>query len=303
MISIIIPVYKNYGLFFNNLRNNQKYFAGCEVIIMNDYPQEKIAKKVKEIIPKAVAVDNKKNLGFANNINSGVKRAKGEYVLLLNSDVILKDDSFKKTVEQFKQDNKVFALSFAQYESDGKLVGGNRGYFMNGLINHMRQAKTDDRKVIFNFWADGGSSIFKKDLFLKLGSFDRLYNPFYWEDVDLSYRAWKAGYKVYYCSQVKVRHYHESTIGKYFQKTSILKTAYRNQFIFNWKNLTDKDFILNHLLALPKLLLISLVRGNWPFLQGFFLALFKLPKVIKSRKKTLKFFKKTDKEILALFKK
>ena len=139
LISIIIPVYKNYEMFFNNLKNNKRYFSGCEIVVMNDFPNEKIAAKVRAIIPKAVAVDNDKNLGFGSNVNLGVKKAKGDLVFLLNSDVILKDDSFKKSVQEFKKDKNIFALSFAQYESDGKLVGSNRGFFKDGLIYHCQR--------------------------------------------------------------------------------------------------------------------------------------------------------------------
>lgn len=290
-ISIIIPVYKNYEMFYGNLESNKKYFDGCEVIVMNDYPQENIIKTTKKIIPEAKVFNNKKNLGFAGNVNKGVLKATRNYVFLMNSDVVLKDNSFLNALDYFKKDQKLFAVGFAQVEKDGKIVGANRGYFKNGLINHshLQPANYNLQPI---FWAEGGSSIFKKKLFIDLGLIDELYNPFYWEDIDLSYRAWKAGYKILYDPAIKVEHHHESTIGKYFDKSRILKTAFRNQMIFHWKNLTDKDLILKHLLNIPKFI----------FIPGFFDALIRLPKILKSRKKTIKLFKKTDKEILNIFK-
>lgn len=294
-ISIIVPVYKNYDMFYKYLAINKKYFSGCEVIVMNDYPQENITKPVRKIYPEAVVVNNKKNLGFAGNVNQGVIRADGKYVFLINSDVVLKDNSFLNSLDHFKKDRKLFAVGFAQIEKDGKIVGANRGYFEKGLINHSRQQLITSPKgrSTFgrNFWAEGGSSIFRKDLFVDLGLLDKLYNPFYWEDIDLSYRAWKAGYKVFYDSGIQVEHHHESTIGKYFDKSKILKTAFRNQMIFQWKNLTDKELLLNHLLNLPRFI----------FLPGFFDALIRLPQILQVRKKTIKLFKKTDKEILDQF--
>ena len=290
-VSIIIPVYKNYEMFFKNLEINKKYFDGCEVIIMNDYPQENITKKVKKICPEAIIVNNKKNLGFAGNVNRGVLKATRNYVFLMNSDVVLNDNSFLKSLEYFKKNRRLFAVGFAQIEKDGKTVGANRAYFQNGLINHSHQPVTSHQSLITNFWAEGGSSIFNKKLFIELGLLDELYNPFYWEDIDLSYRAWKAGYKVLYYPNVKVEHHHESTIGKYFDKSKILRIAFRNQLIFHWKNLTDRDLIFKHLLNIPKFI----------FIQGFFDALIRLPKIILSRKKTIKLFVKSDKEILDLF--
>ena len=247
-VAIIIPVYKNYQMFYEYLEINKKYFEGCQVIIMNDYPQENINKPVKKIYPQANIINNKINLGFAGNINKGVLKAKKNYVFLMNSDVVLKDNSFLKALEYFKKDRKLFAVGFAQKERDGKIVGANRGYFKNGLINHSSRITPNSYHLTPNFWVEGGASIFKRKLFLQLGMLDELYNPFYWEDIDLSYRSWKAGYKILFDPLIIVEHHHESTISKYFDNSRILKTAFRNQLIFQWKNLTDKDLLIKHLI-------------------------------------------------------
>jgi len=278
-------------MFYRYLEINKKYFIGCEVIVMNDYPLENILKPVQKIYPESIVINNKKNLGFAGNVNRGVLKAKRNYVFLMNSDVVLKDNSFLNALDYFKKNRRLFAVGFAQIEKDGKIVGANRGYFQNGLINHS-YLSSSIYHLLSNFWAEGGSSIFKKKLLIDLGLFDELFNPFYWEDIDLSYRAWKAGYKILYDADIKVEHHHESTIGKYFDKSKILKTAFRNQLIFHWKNLTDKKLVFEHLLNLPKLI----------FIPGFFDALIRLPKILQARKKAVKLFKKSDKEILDQFK-
>lgn len=291
-ISVIIPVYKNYQMFYQYLKINKKYLQGCEVIIMNDYPLENITNEVKKIFPEAKVFNNKKNLGFAGNVNKGVKKAKRPYVFLMNSDVVLKDRSFLKSINHFKKNQKLFAVGFAQIEKDGRIVGSNLAYFKNGFINHAFRKTNKSENPSDNFWAEGGASIFRRKLFIDLGMLDELFNPFYWEDIDLSYRAWKAGYQVVFDKNILVEHHHESTIGKYFQQKRILKTAFRNQLIFHWKNLTDKNLLLNHIFHL----------GKQIFTPGFFEALLLLPKILKSRSKTIKLFKKTDREILNKFK-
>jgi len=292
-ISIIIPVYKNYEMFFQYLEINKKYFSNCEVIIMNDYPGEDITKPIQKIYSNAIVINNKKNLGFAGNVNQGVIKASRDFVFLMNSDVVLKDDTFLTALKYFKDDNDLFAVGFSQIEQDGKIVGANRAYFQNGLINHssLPSNQVTPNQLTINFWAEGGSSLFNKKLFINIGMLDELFNPFYWEDIDLSYRAWRAGYKIMYDPKIQVEHHHESTIGKYFDKSKILRTAFRNQLIFHWKNLTDRDLILKHLINLPKFV----------FIPGFFDALLKLPKILQVRKKIVKLFKKSDKEILDLF--
>ena len=291
-ITIVIPVYKNYEMFFKFLEINKKYFIGCEIIIMNDYPEKNITNSVKKIYSEAIVINNKQNLGFAGNVNRGVLKATRDFVFLMNSDVVLKDYSFLIALKHFKTNNDLFAVGFSQIEKGNKIVGSNRAYFQNGLINHSHQLITNHESLITNFWAEGGSSLFNKKLFISLGMLDELFNPFYWEDIDLSYRAWKSGYKIIYDQNVKVEHHHESTIGKYFDKSKILRTAFRNQLFFHWKNLTDRDLILKHLLNIPRLM----------FIPGFFDALTKLPQILTKRKKTVRLFVKTDKEILDKFK-
>lgn len=299
-ISVIIPVYKNYAMFYKYLNKNKEYLEGCEVIIMNDYPGENITRPVHRIYDKAVLVNNRKNLGFAGNVNKGVMRAKRNFVFLMNSDVVLKDDSFLKALEHFKRNKKLFAVSFAQAEANGKIIGSNAGYFADGMISH--RARPAD-KLSKNFWAEGGAAVFRKKVFTGLGMLDNLFNPFYWEDIDLSYRAWKAGYQVLYDPQIVVEHHHESTIGKYFDNTVVLKTAFRNQLIFQWKNIADRDLMSKHLMALSRLLISSLIRRNQIVLTGFFRALSMLPAILKSRKKALKLFIKSDVQVLSIFEK
>ena len=206
----------------------------------------------------------------------------------MNSDVVLKNNSFINSLKYFNIDSKLFAIGFAQIEKDGKKVGSNLGYFKNGLIHHSNKLITNHQSLITNFWAEGGSSIFRKDIFAKLGMLDELFNPFYWEDIDLSYRALKSGYKVLFDPNVEVEHHHESTIGKYFDKKKILKTAFRNQIIFQWKNITDFDLLLNHVFNMPRFVIIP----------GFFDALIRLPLILKSRKKSIKSFTMKDRDVL-----
>ncbi len=297
-ISVIIPVYKNYEMFYRFLTENHKHLEGCEVLVMNDYPAENITKPVLKIMPKARVFNNRKNLGFAGNVNRGVTKSIRSYVMLMNSDVVLKDDSFVNSLTHFQRDRKLFAVSFSQKEKDGKLVGANSGYFSQGMVNH--RARTA-KKLSVNFWAEGGTAIFRKKIFTELGMLDNLFNPFYWEDIDLSYRAWKAGYTVLFDPNIVVEHHHESTIGKYFDKSKVLKVAFRNQLIFQWKNLTDRDMLTSHFVNLVRLFLISLLKWDNIFLSGFFNALMRLPMILQSRKKALKLFVRGDREILSLF--
>ena len=62
-------------------------------------------------------------------------------------------------------------------------------------------------------FASGGSTMFRRRQFIELGGFDPIFAPFYYEDVELSFRAWKRGWSVHYEPASTIRHQFSSTIG------------------------------------------------------------------------------------------
>ena len=296
MISVVIPTYRKNEQFIRNLRQNMKYFDRCEVVIVNDYPLKSIKKDLSSF--KIKLIENKENLGFGRAVNIGVKKTKNDYVVLLNSDVVLYDDGFKKALDLFKKDEKLFDVGFVQKEKHDQIVGKNRVFWKNGFLQH---SHASDLKTGISAWVEGGACIIQKEIYLKLGGFDELYSPFYWEDIDLSYRAWKADYRLLFDRSILVEHFHESTISTYFTSDIINKIAYRNQFIFLWKNITDSNLLLNHVLFIIPTTVVNILKGNIIMLMGFFLALVKIPAILSRRKKQRKFFQQKDKEILEMF--
>jgi GT2 family glycosyltransferase len=295
-ISVIIPSYKNKELLINLLRYNLQFLKECEVIVVNDYPQESLKNDLREF-KKVILIENTENKGFAGTINVGVNAAKHHYVMLLNSDVKLLDKSYEKALEHFEKNTNLFAVTMSQKEKDGTIVGKNRIFWQNGFIQH---SKAKDLEFGKTAWAEGGSCVIDKKKFLELNGLDEIFSPFYWEDLDLSYRAWKSGWEVVFDPHILVEHHHESTIGKYFDQNRIQTIAYRNQFIFNWKNLTNPDLLFRHKMLLAKHLVYYLLKGNTPFIKGFFQALVKLPTILKNKYSTK--WKLNDKEVLELFK-
>lgn len=294
MISVIIPAYKNTDLLLKNLKHNLPHLKNCEIIIVNDDPEKSI-KKDLEPYP-VVLIENKENLGFGGTANKGVEQAKSPYVMLLNSDVILSDSSFKQCGDHFKKDNSLFAVTFAQQEKDGTIVGKNKFFFKRGLFFHK---KADDLRFGQNAWAEGGTSLFDRNKFLELGGFDTIYKPFYWEDIDLSYRAKKHGYLVLFDPKIQVTHYHESTIGKYFSKKYVKEIAYRNQFIFIWKNITAPLLVFSHLIFFIPNLLYYALKNEPDYIKGYFDALKLFGEIMKKRAAQKKYHLQTDSEILS----
>mgnify|MGYP001581595392 CR=1 FL=1 len=126
-------------------------------------------------------------------------------------------------------------------------------------------------------WGSCGSGAFRKSLWNELNGLDEIYNPFYWEDIDLSYRAKKRGYKIFFEPKSVVIHKHEEgAIKQKYSAEQIETISYRNQFLFAWKNMNSWRLWISHLLWLPYHFAKALVRGDFAFYLGFFYAFVKI---------------------------
>ena len=185
---------------------------------------------------------------------------------------------------------------------DDKIVlrGRGTGKWQRGFLVHAR-GEVDKTNTL---WVNGGSGAFRKSTWDKLGGFDELYSPFYWEDIDLSYRAIKSGFKVLFEPKSIVVHEHEKGAIKGAYSSFKIKTiAFRNQFIFAWKNATDLDLQFLHVFWLPYHFVKSFASGEWGFVLGFFQAFIRLLLVIKSRNSSQKYFIKSDRKVIKEFRK
>lgn len=306
-ISIVIPNYNGEDILRNNLIKDYDAIKNSknniEIIVVDDKSTDsslRVLHDLKLIIPMLKIVENEKNMGFSSAVNKGVEKAQGEIIILLNTDAYPDKNFLDPVVNDFK-DDKVFAVGCMDKSlENGKAVlrGRGIGIWRRGFLVHQR-GEVDKNNTL---WVGGGSGAFRKDIWDKLGGLNPLYNPFYWEDIDLSYRALKSGYKILFEKKSIVYHEHsKGSINKTYSKFKIKRVAYRNQFIFVWENATDLLLQLSHVLFLPYHLLKALINRDWAFLLGFIDAFVLLPKIIKSSFRSQRQFTKTDKEVMEEF--
>lgn len=274
MISVVIPVYKKVDEFMKNLDHNLKFLKNSDIIVLNDDPSQSIKNRLEKY--KVRLIENKKNLGFAGTVDKGIRAAKNDYVFLLNSDVKLLDDSYKTAVKKFERNDKIFGIAFSQREKDGSIVGKNKLFWNQGLLQH---SKADDLDEGETGWVEGGSSIIRKDIYEQIGGFDTIFSPFYWEDIELSYRAQKHGYITWFDPTVLVEHHHESTIGSFWNRNEIKTIAYRNQLLCSWKYIRDTNLVM-HIIYLKIRGMKSLIHSDLPFIKAYFMA---VPFLFQSR--------------------
>jgi GT2 family glycosyltransferase len=271
MITFIIPTYKHKEQLYKNLTHNKQFFKHYKVIIGNDNPQDVIS--VTDILDNAVVINGKINKGFAGNMNECIKEATTQYLIFLNDDVLLHDTSYEEGLKHFEDNSKLFAVSFAQKEKTGAIVGANRIFWQKGFLQH---TAVEAKDVIENGWAEGGACMVNTDILRKLNGFDIRYNPFYWEDIDLSLRAKKLGFSILFDPNIIVEHHHESTIGNLFSKQKITEIAFRNQLLCTWSNIPSAFTWILHICTLIFFLVKELMKGNIFYIHATIEALKKI---------------------------
>src|SRR5262249_44416861 len=123
-------------------------------------------------------------------------------------------------------------------ETDRDVGTGKMGGFHRGFLRVHRSyiPAGDGPGPYWSMFPTGGSSMFHRARYLELGGFDPLFAPFYFEDVELSYRGWKRGYSVAYQPHGVVRHRFSSTIAP-LAGTFVERISHRNRLIFHWIHL------------------------------------------------------------------
>lgn len=165
------------------------------------------------------------------------------------------------------------------------------------MLHHYKVEPNESNKNTDNFsiFASGGQAAFSRSKWLELGGMDLLYKPFYWEDVDMGYRAWKRGWQIIWDPKCKCVHDHQkSVIASNFTPEFVKATAQRNQFLFIWKNIHSTRLLLSHLVRLP------LFIKSYP--SAFFKALLLLTKALAGRTLEITKSVRTDEQILSNWK-
>ena len=294
-VSIIIPNFNGRELVAKNLpkvldaKDNPNNHI-IEIIIVDDASYDDSVFYLKKNFPSVKLIKHKKNRGFSYSVNTGVRMAKGNLVVLLNTDVIPEKDFLKSVLDHFA-DKKVFAVSFRE-----RGYYWAKGYFKDGFVCHEQGGETNE--VHDTFWVSGGSGIFRRKFWMELGGMDeKLLSPFYWEDIDLSYRAAKRGLKLLWEPKSIVEHKHEATISK-LKKSYVQRIRERNELLFIWKNITSSNLIKKHV----KGVLLRIVKHPG-YIRIVFMALSKIKLVSKKRKKEMKETIISDEALFAKFQK
>lgn len=259
-VSIIIPNWNGADLlqaYLPSILKAQETFRGkVEVLVVDDASTDTSLKLLQQDFPGIRAVVHEHNRGFGQACWSGAQAAEHPMLIFLNSDVKVAPDFIDPLVNCLA-DPATFAASPLIFDGTGKLsnVTISIPYFRRGKIRYKSFPPSQllcHASPLPNPWFTlfpiGAAFAVKRARFLELQGFDDLFNPFYYEDTDLGFRAWRRGWKCIVVPESRVTHYHTGPIGRSFKQLKVSAIRKRNRLFYLWKNLTTARLLRQHLL-------------------------------------------------------
>ncbi|MFN8116231.1 MAG: glycosyltransferase family 2 protein [Bacteroidia bacterium] len=246
----------------------------CEVFVVDNNSVDGSVTLIKEKFPQVNLIVNKTNTGFSVANNQALKIAKGEYVLLLNPDTVVQEDTFSKILAFMDEHPDAGGLGVKMLDGQGNFAPeSKRGlptpevafYKMFGFSRFFPKSKRFGKYHLSYLSEDelaeidvmsGAFMLIRKTVLDKIGFLDETFFM-YGEDIDLSYRIKKAGYKNYYFPDTQIIHYK----GESTKRSSLnyVVIFYKAMAIFSNKHFSGSNaFWFNALIHLAIFLKASL---------------------------------------------
>ena len=244
-LSIIIVNY-NVKEFLQNLLTSlfkAVQHLSTEIIVVDNGSDDGSVELLREKFPQVTLIANKENLGFSKANNLGLKIAKGKFLLLLNPDTIVQEDTFEKLIKFFNQNQDAGIAGCKILNPDGTLQLACRRSFpgpwtsfckVSGLSALLPSSKLfarynltfkDENRSYEVDAVSGSFMMLRREVYEKIGGLDEQFFM-YGEDLDWCYRVQKAGWKVYYVHDTTIIHYKgESTKRSNLDETKIFYNA------------------------------------------------------------------------------
>ena len=249
--SVVIPNHNGIELLpivLSSVINALKYSeVDYEIIIVDDCSTDNSVINISKLYPEVKFLVNEKNLGFSKSVNKGVYASKNELVLILNNDVKLNIDYFENQFkfflleDTFGVNGTIINWDDEQLQGGGKILKKSIFKIKSNTNYYIKNPK--DEKFYKTAFLTGTNALVSKSKFIELGGFCYLFSPFYVEDIELSMRALRMGYKCYYSPKSVCKHQISATIKKHSSKQKILKTNIRNKFYLHIIHLNGFNLI------------------------------------------------------------
>lgn len=244
MLSIIITHHRTpvlLKLCLKSIKNNVgslKY----EVIITDSQSESSIRDLIDEEFPEAKLISFSKNVGYAKIVNAGIKESQGEYILILNADILIIENSVQQLIEFMEKNNRVGIvgpqlMTFANQPQNSCFHFPNVGAilarrtFLKKLAWGKRKLSEfliengDSMEAKPVDWMQGSSVLIRRQALEKVGLLDERFFM-YMEDADWCRRFWEKGYQIFYLPKARMFHYYYRISKKFGSSLDVLFNKY-----------------------------------------------------------------------------
>lgn len=270
-LSIITVNYNGFADTVQLIESIQTHLAiPYELIVVDNGSMADEADMLKHQFPNIKVIRSDRNLGFAGGNNLGIEHATADFLLFINNDTYVKDNSFIHLVERMKKEPTLGGISPKILFADQEKLIQYAGYtplspvtLRNRLIGFKEKDTGQHDHPISTPYLHGAAMLVRKDAIDKAGRMPEIYFLYY-EELDWSLQLRRAGYRLEYNPSAVVYHKESSSVGQ----ESPLKAFYmtRNRLLFAKRNLSPFYSILSIAyqisLALPKRVFNCLLKGN-----------------------------------------
>jgi GT2 family glycosyltransferase len=304
LFSIVIPFFNNMGIAPECLPTvtalREKNSAVTEIIAVDDCSTDGTADWLRKNHPDVTLLTNERNLGFGHTCRRGIEKAKSPWIILLNSDVRLVSDIVTPLIDDLRNHPDLFAVGFLSFNGKNEKFEGRKIIVpKTGLFKVRNNFSNEYREGVLyeTLYACGGHMLVSREKFLCLNGFSQVYEPFYWEDVDLSYRAAKRGWGVFFDPRCRVVHLHGASIRTKHYERVIEVVQTRNKMLFFWKNISSPLLWFRHVSGMTVRLFFSWIAGDFIFYSSLWRALLRVPQVLRERSAEKKEWRKKDRDL------
>lgn len=239
------------------IENTKK--TSYEIFVIDNASTDQTENICCKQIPKIIYQKNQKNLGFSKACNQGASLAQGEYLLFLNPDTIISNESLSLLIDKMDQDPLIGFIGPKILNIDGsfqaacrrtipdlksaffKLFGFSKLFPSHSLFSKYQLGNLSPDLEMQVEAISGSCLLCRKDVFKKVGGFDEKFFM-YGEDLDLCYCITKAGFKGYYLPSAQIIHAHKGSSKK--RKFRSLFHFYYSAYLFYQKHHKNRLFRL-----------------------------------------------------------
>ncbi len=252
-LSIVIVNYNVRYFLEQCLQSVYRALAGieAEIFVVDNDSKDGSCEMVRAKFPDIKLIENQRNVGFSTANNQAIRQSKGEYILLLNPDTVVEENTFREGLEFMDSHPEAGGLGVKMIDGKGNfLPESKRGlptpwvafYKIFGLSSFFKKSKKFARYHLGYLPENeineidvlaGAFMLMRKETLDKVGLLDEDYFM-YGEDIDLSYRIQKSGYKNYYFPKTKIIHYKGESTKK--GSLNYVKVFYKAMAIFAEKH-------------------------------------------------------------------